>query len=129
MKILVCGGRYFYKYSLLKQTLTEILDDIWQEDEDIGVTFIEGGAGGADFLTKVFALDEMSWLNHPKVLHQQFPAEWKTYGKSAGMIRNQKMLDEGKPDLVVAFPGGSGTDDMIRRSKKANIKVVEVEDK
>jgi len=129
MKILICGGRNFYKYSLLRETLTKILDDIWHEHEDTEITFIQGGASGADFLAKVFALDEMGWLNSPKVLHQEFLADWKTHGRAAGMIRNQEMLDEGKPDLVVAFPGGSGTEDMIRRSKKAGIKVIEVEDK
>ena len=36
------------------------------------------------------------------------------------------MLDEGKPDLVVAFPGGTGTADMIRRAKKAGVEVKEI---
>ena len=38
----------------------------------------------------------------------------------------QQMIDEGKPDLVVAFPGGRGTQDMIKRAKGHHIKVVEV---
>lgn len=29
------------------------------------------------------------------------------------------MIDEGKPDIVVAFPGGRGTADMVRRARKA----------
>jgi len=33
------------------------------------------------------------------------------------------MIDEGKPDLVLAFPGGRGTDDMVRRAEKAGIEV------
>ena len=45
-----------------------------------------------------------------------------------GHIRNQQMIDEGKPDLVVAFKGGTGTADMVRRAKKHNIKVIEVKD-
>jgi hypothetical protein len=36
------------------------------------------------------------------------------------------MIDEGKPDLVVAFPGGRGTADMVKRAKKANVEVIEV---
>ena len=40
----------------------------------------------------------------------------------------QQMIDEGKPDLVVAFKGGTGTADMVRRAKKHNIKVIEVKD-
>lgn len=46
-----------------------------------------------------------------------------TNGKAAGPIRNQRMLDEGKPDLVVAFPGGRGTADMVRRAKAAGVPV------
>jgi len=54
-----------------------------------------------------------------------FPADWKSYGKGAGPIRNQLMLDEGKPDLVLAFhndiSSSRGTADMIRRAKKHGI--------
>ena len=46
--------------------------------------------------------------------------------KKAGPLRNQRMLDEGKPDLVVAFPGGGGTKDMVRRSVKAGVPIHEV---
>ena len=37
------------------------------------------------------------------------------------------MLDEGQPDLVLAFPGGSGTLDMMRRAIKAKILVIKGE--
>ena len=36
------------------------------------------------------------------------------------------MLDEGKPDLVIAFPGGRGTADMVRKANRAGVKVVEI---
>jgi Lhr-like helicase len=36
------------------------------------------------------------------------------------------MIDEGKPDLVIAFPGGRGTADMVGRARKAGIRVVEI---
>jgi hypothetical protein len=39
-------------------------------------------------------------------------------------MRNQAMLDYGKPDLVVAFPGGKGTADMVRRARVAGVKVL-----
>lgn len=45
------------------------------------------------------------------------------YGKSAGPIRNQTMLDDGKPDLVLAFPGGRGTADMVAKAEKHGIPV------
>jgi predicted Rossmann-fold nucleotide-binding protein len=41
-------------------------------------------------------------------------------------MRNQKMLDKGKPDLVVAFPGGRGTSDMISRAIKVPVRVITI---
>ena len=41
-------------------------------------------------------------------------------------MRNQQMIDEGKPDLVVAFLGGRGTTDMVKRARIAGGKVIEV---
>jgi len=52
-----------------------------------------------------------------------FPADWGKYSKSAGYIRNKQMLAEGKPDLVVAFPGGKGTANMVKLAKLANIPI------
>jgi hypothetical protein len=53
-------------------------------------------------------------MNYVPVI--EFPANWKVYGRAAGPIRNMKMLLEGKPDLVVAFPGGIGTADMVKKA-------------
>ena len=50
-------------------------------------------------------------------------ADLLTFGRSAGAIRNRDMLDTGKPDLVVAFSGGRGTADMVRRAGKAGVAV------
>jgi hypothetical protein len=36
------------------------------------------------------------------------------------------MLDEGKPDLVIGFPGGTGTADMLSRAEIAGVKIIEV---
>ena len=122
LKILVCGGRDYYKYSVVKDNLENIINEIWLENEEEEITIIQGGATGADFLAKVFVLDEYS--EYLKL--EEYKAEWGRYGKAAGGIRNQQMLDEGKPDLVIAFPGGVGTADMVRRAKKAGVKVIEV---
>lgn len=72
---------------------------------------------GADLIADEWAV--VNWIA-PK----EFPVEWERYGLAAGPIRNQKMLDEGKPDLVVALPGGRGTDDMISRAEKAGVPIL-----
>jgi hypothetical protein len=62
----------------------------------------------------------------PRKPYEVTQGEWDELGKKAGPLRNQRMLDEGKPDLVVAFPGGGGTKDMVRRAVKAGVSVHEV---
>lgn len=109
MRVLVCGGRDYDNVARAE----EVLDAL-----DIDV-IIEGGARGADNLGYQYA------YRHD-ILVETFPARWDRHGKAAGPLRNQRMLDEGKPDLVVAFPGGRGTADMVRRAKKAGVPVKEI---
>lgn len=123
MRILVCGGRDYTEYEKLKRKLYPYVDEAQASKKE--VVFIQGEAKGADFLCKLFVLDELAY--HTGVKIKSYPADWKKYGKAAGGIRNQQMLDEGKPDLVVAFPGGTGTADMVRRAKKAGVEVIEIE--
>ena len=118
IKVLICGGRDFNDYGLLADTLVGLIGQYNPED----VTIISGHAiRGADRLGERFARDNECKL-------EIFPADWDKFGKGAGYIRNQQMIDEGKPDLVVAFQGGRGTQDMIKRAKKHGIEVVEVKD-
>jgi len=67
-----------------------------------------------------------NWAEVVGIPIEEYPANWKEFGKSAGAIRNQQMLKEGKPNLVIAFPGGRGTEHMIEISKKAKVKVEQV---
>jgi len=115
MRWLVCGGRNFSDFSFVCKTLDEIADTHgWPR------TIIHGGAKGADTLAGEFAgLFE-------SIRVEVFRAEWDKYGPKAGSIRNQQMIDEGRPDLVIAFPGGAGTADMVRRARNAGIEVIEV---
>lgn len=142
MRVLVCGGRlfgklnrgpdgnpirddakadeYLFGMSWLTSYLYDYLMDPEEETKYGQLTIIHGNATGGDTVAKDFAT--VHWLNE-----EPYPADWNKYGKQAGFIRNQQMIDEGKPDVVVAFPGGNGTRDMVARAKKAGIKVVEVE--
>lgn len=111
-RVLVCGGRDFND----PLTLGSWLGGIAKRQ---GISaLIHGGARGADFMAAEFA----KWSGIPV---EEYPADWRTHGKAAGPIRNQRMLDEAKPDLVVAFRGGSGTADMVRRARAAGVEVFE----
>ena len=59
----------------------------------------------------------------------RYHPDGKPYDVLAGFVRNQRMIDEGKPDLCVAFPGGDGTADMVKRARAAGIEVLEINQK
>lgn len=106
MRLLVCGGRNFYRESLIFNTLDKIRPD----------EIVIGGARGADHIAQM-------WAASRGVDHRVYFARWKTESLSAGPRRNQRMLDAGQPDAVLAFPGGKGTADMIDRASRAGILV------
>jgi predicted Rossmann-fold nucleotide-binding protein len=109
VRLLVCGGRDYANASKVNTTLSSYTIDV----------LICGCARGADTLAYNYAVRN-------RILLQLFPAKWDTYGKAAGFIRNQQMLDEGKPDLILAFPGGRGTADMCARGIAAKVEVIHV---
>lgn len=115
-KVLVCGGRDFAAKEWLFHELTQILNDKTE------VRLCHGGARGAD----KFAGE---WAKANGIPEKIFEAKWDQHGKAAGMIRNQQMLDEFKPHLVVAFPGGIGTRGMISKAMRAKVQVMEVRPK
>lgn len=95
-----------------------------------GFTLIEGGADGADDAAAAWAEDSPMHSHNehpddPPFEHLKFKADWLSYAKAAGPIRNKKMLDEGKPDLVIAFhddiDNSKGTKHMVGIAKKARV--------
>lgn len=122
MRVLVCGSRDWDDRSAVSAAL---FGQFALAGDDPDVVVIEGGARGADACAA-------EWARNFASEHEQYPARWDKHGKAAGPIRNQQMLDEGKPEIVVAFkdrfqrdeigatPRG-GTEDMVRRAKAAGI--------
>lgn len=100
MKILVCGGRDFSDKEHLFLTLSTI------HKETPITLLIHGNARGADTLAG-------QWAQENNIPCHVFPAQWHIYGLRAGIMRNKQMLDKGKPDFVLAFPGGFGTAHMM----------------
>jgi hypothetical protein len=52
-------------------------------------------------------------------------ADWKRFGRAAGPMRNERMLKEGRPDLVIAFPGRTGTAGMKALAREAGVMIIE----
>jgi hypothetical protein len=109
-RILVCGGRDYINKSKVFQVL-----NLYTSVQVI----IHGAARGADLLAREWAVIH----NVPELA---FKADWDRYGLGAGPRRNAQMLAEGHPDLVIAFPGGRGTADMIKKARKAGILVIQI---
>ena len=113
MKVLVCGGRDFKD----RELVFEFLDNAHRENFFTHV--IHGGARGADSLA-----DE--WARSRGIQPVRCDALWDTKAMSAGPIRNHRMLELG-PDMVIAFPGGSGTKHMVESARSdPRITVIEV---
>ena len=108
MKAIVCGGRN-YEDAKMVDFVLQLLGQ---------VEIIEGGARGADQLAR-------GWAEFQGIKHTTFHADWKGLGRSAGPERNRRMLAAGA-DLVVSFPGGSGTRHMVNIARKAGVPVLEV---
>lgn len=126
MRILVCGGRDYTDRDFVFNTLYNICDEfnLWTPADEYGntlpapVTIIEGAARGADSIAGDWAVVNWTGL-------EEYPADWEKHGKKAGYLRNVEMLEKGKPDLVVSFPGGEGTRMMIELAKEKGIEVRE----
>lgn len=113
-RVLVCGGRDYSNEDCLRDVLNKV-----HSAHPIG-TLIQGGARGADALAHKWATEN----NIPEIVTEY--ADWAQYGKAAGPIRNERMLYVWKPDLVVAFPGGRGTANMIHLARQAGVPVTRV---
>lgn len=117
IKVVVAGCRNFFDYKFVEQVLYDQF--IYSE---IPVIIIHGAASGVDSLADKFA-------NEYFYDKSSFPADWKTYGKSAGMIRNKQMAIEG--DALIAFWDGKskGTGNMIDEMRKLNkpVRIVNID--
>ena len=123
MRVLVCGGRKYTNREHIHNTLCDI-------DAERGpiTRVIHGGATGADDEAMIWTC-LMASIPGRDIKHIPFVAEWHKHGRAAGPIRNKRMLDEGKPDLVVAFPGGKGTANMVKIAESAGVEVIKIEAK
>jgi hypothetical protein len=114
MRVLVCGDRNWDDFPYLCNVLDEI------HSRETITLVIEGEARGADTMSRL-------WAEHHHIPVAKYPADWHTYGRAAGPIRNRQMLREGHPDLVVAFHRNivesKGTRNMVEISMKAGVPV------
>ena len=108
MKIAVIGSRDFNDYCFMKKKIKSVLFEFGLECKYFEI--VSGGARGADSLAERFAYE---FSLKKTIIHP----DWKKYGKSAGKIRNTKII--ALSDIVIAFWNGisGGTFDSIQKAK------------
>ena len=119
MRLLVCGSRNYRDEAHLSSIFHDRRNDLLPL-----YALIHGDCEGPDQWSELEITIRRGWETEVLV----FPItdeDWKRHGKSAGPLRNQRMLDEGRPTLVWAFWDGKspGTRDMILRAVRAGVEV------
>ena len=124
MRVLVTGSRNWVDRDAIKEEMVKL----WAKNGGLPMTLVSGAQRswdrmaqvfyGADYLAEQVA-EDLGW----KIEH--YPADWDTYGRAAGPIRNALMVSKGA-DICLAFPmsGSRGTIDCMRRAKVARIPVI-----
>lgn len=122
----VTGGRTFSDWNLVAVVISALPDGV----------LVHGAASGADDLCAKW------WTRMLDRIDEPHPADWGrecdarcthpkreddrgNYCPAAGPLRNQEMVDSGL-DLLIVFPGGRGTADMVRRARAQDIEIREV---
>lgn len=134
-RILICGDRNWTDYEFFVAAMLK-----WIAKHGVPKTIIEGCARGADSMAgHQWAVE----IDEPKPYVEHYPAKWEQHDsyeqtcwckdksvekcRGAGPIRNQAMLNHGRPDAVIAFhkdiASSRGTADMVKRARKAGIPV------
>ena len=125
MRIIIAGSRTFNDYEYLKESCDIILD-LHFDGKPQEFEIVSGHARGADMLGERYATERGAKLT-------LFPADWSTYGKKAGHIRNEAMAKYAKEDpnsdsMLIAFWDGTsnGTRNMIGSAFKRGFKHVNI---
>jgi hypothetical protein len=114
-KVIIAGGRDFNDYDLLVKVCDHMLSNKIN-DNNIDIEIVSGNANGADKLGEKYAIERNFKL-------KLFPADWITYNKSAGYIRNKQMSEYA--DALICFWDGfsKGSKHMIDLASQKNLKI------
>lgn len=121
MRIVVCGSRTWEDEKIVHGVLSGFIDaadyhPLWDDEFQVA----HGAAKGADAFAGNWA------QRYADVEEVRFPADWEKHGKKAGFLRNQQMIEEFQPNVVLAFsewPITKGTQHTVDLAKKAGIPV------
>ena len=108
MKTIIAGSREITDYAVLLQAIKGCPFPI--------TSVVSGCARGVDTLGEQYAQE-----NNLKLY--KFPADWSTYGKRAGYIRNAEMADNAEALLAIWDGESRGTKHMIDIAREKGLEV------
>ena len=118
MRVIIAGSRDFNNYEYLRDKVDEYL----KSNPSNTLEIISGTARGADTLGSIYAEEHNIHLT-------EMPAQWEMYGRSAGIIRNNEMINYASASrekgVLIAFWDGKsrGTEHTIREARKQGLEV------
>ncbi len=135
MKIIVCGGHAFgrvasgptsaqFKPKIERASHERAFLSLALDDLHRTYKFTEVHVGREDGVDRL----AWQWAVRLGLGVVRYEAQWDRMGVNAGYDRNTRMLEGGKPDLVVVFPGGPVTADMVSKAQSGAIKVLQVDE-
>ncbi|SDR58524.1 Protein of unknown function [Rhizobiales bacterium GAS113] len=113
MRIIVCGGRNHCDRRLVERELTRLH---WR----MPISVVIHGGGDA----QAIAIEH--WARMRGLAVVRYRPNWERFGHRGEILRNAFMLEDTRPDLVVAFPGGHSTADLVQRARNSGIAVLEI---
>lgn len=112
-RILVCGARDYNKPSYFREQMDRLVKSHFADK----FVIIHGGHGGVNILAAQWA----ALGDYPTL---EIRGNTPYYHSASERIQNQWLMDWGRPDLVLAFPGGRNTEDIVRHAKERGIHVI-----
>lgn len=113
MRVLICAGRHYADTKMSRQVL-----DAYHRLRPVQVLI----HGGSQFLGS----DVEDWARETGVDVVRYPPNWQRHGKQAERHRNQFMLTDSRPDVIIALPGGDDTLELVSQAKASGIHVLTV---
>jgi hypothetical protein len=108
MRAIIAGSRDLNSYTLVVKAV--------EESGILPTVVLSGGARGIDRQGE-------KWASQRGIPVERYPAEWKLWGNSAGVRRNQKMADNADA-LIAVWDGSSrGTKLMIEAALRRGLTV------
>jgi len=118
-RVVIAGCRNYNNYYEAKEYIDFCLSNIQKENN---IVILSGCASGADAIGEKYAKEKGYKV-------EKHPADWDTYGKKAGPMRNRQMAEN--CDYVICFWDGKskGTRSMIEFAKscKKPIRIKHIE--